>query len=219
MSDKPYLPTIRRTQRPRRRAGRRQGKPSGVIGRVRQMIDAKIAFATEIKYVDATAYSLQTITTSMTSVNMTAVSAGTSVNGRVGEQILLDRLDYRLNFITGDSTNVIRFIVVYDKQTNGALFSQTDLLELAASPSSMLNWQNHMRFVILHDEFFSLDTYNPQIMKTGTIMIKKKTTYNGTGNSIANVSTGALVALWISDSGAVPQPTMTGDLRLWFTDV
>jgi hypothetical protein len=182
------------------------------------MIQSRLDHFSEFKYVDATTLAGQTITTSMNTVMMSAISAGTSINGRIGESVIADRLDVRLNYVVGDATNVIRFLVLVDLQPNGASFNQTDLFESATDPWSPLNWQFHNRFRIIHDEFFGLDTYNPQLTKAITIPINQRTTYNGTSNSIANITTGAVYCVWLSDSGAVPQPTVSGDIRLYFRD-
>jgi hypothetical protein len=193
-------------------------EPPITKNQIRQMIQAKLDRFSEFKYVDATTLSGQTITTSMNTVMMSAITAGTSVNGRIGESVIADRLDLRLQYVVGDATNVVRFLVLVDLQPNGASFNQTDLFENAADPFSPLNWQFHNRFKIIHDETFGLDTYNPQRSKAITVPLSQRTTYNGTSNSIANITTGAVYCVWLSDSGAVPQPTVSGDIRLWFRD-
>lgn len=185
---------------------------------VRQMIDSRVNRLAELKYVDATPLAASTLTTTMTTTMMSAISAGTSVNGRIGELVLNEKLEYRLSFTVGDATNIFRFMVLIDDQPNGAAFAQTDLFENAADPTSPLNWQYAKRFRVLKDRVFTLDTYNPTLTMNETIMINALCKYNGTSNAIANIATGPVYVVMLSDSGAVPQPTVSGNIRLWFRD-
>jgi hypothetical protein len=182
------------------------------------MIDSRVNRLAELKYVDATPLAASTLTTTMTTTMMSAISAGTSVNGRIGELVLNEKLEYRLSFTVGDATNIFRFMVLIDDQPNGAAFVQTDLFENAADPTSPLNWQYAKRFRVLKDRVFTLDTYNPTLTMNETIMINALCKYNGTSNAIANIATGPVYVVMLSDSGAVPQPTVSGNIRLWFRD-
>lgn len=186
---------------------------------VRKIVHEEQLRASELKYVDATPLAAQTITTSMSTVMMSAISAGTSVNGRVGELVTMSKVEFRLAFVTGDATQTLRMLILIDTQPNGAAFVQTDLFENASDPLSAINWQYKRRFTILKDKTFTLDTYNPTCAVTGTVKVKADTKYNGTSNSIANITKNALYFVFVSDSGAVPQPTVSGNIRLFFRDL
>ncbi len=209
-------PAPRKTTVARRPSGRPQRSKPASRALVRQMI--RSADQSEIKYIDATTFAGQVLTTTMTTTYMSAVSQGTNASNRVGIETVSLRVDYRLNFVVGDATNVIRFMVLYDSQPNGATFSQTDLFINNGVASQFPQWEYKERFAILHDEFFSLDTYNPQVTKVGSVPINRKTRYSGSSNAITAARTGAIFVVFLSDSNAVPQPTVSGDIRYWFRD-
>jgi hypothetical protein len=178
-----------------------------------------VARDAELKYIDAATWAGQAISTVMTSLHMTAIAAGTGVSDRVGREITAERIDYRLNFNVGDANNTFRLILLIDDQPNGATFSQTDLFTNNADCTSMLTYEYRHRFRIIHDEFFGVDVYNPQLIKAGSVSLSSLSTkYSGTTNNISNLRSGAVYMVLISDSGAVAHPTVSGDVRLWFRD-
>lgn len=176
------------------------------------------AVSTELKYIDAATFAGQVLTTTMTTTYMSAITQGATVSNRIGVEITAVRLDWRLNFVVGDATNVIRFMILADLQPNGATFSQTDLFLNNGIPTQFPTWEYNHRFRIFHDEFFSLDTYNPQKAKVGSVALNQTVRYLGSTNNIANARYGAIYVVFLSDSGAVPQPVVNGDVRFWFRD-
>ncbi len=174
---------------------------------------------TELKYIDAATFVASVISTTMNTTYMSAITQGSNVSNRVGIQIEAHRLDYRLAFVTGDATNVIRFMVLVDTIPQGATFAQSDLFLVGGIASLMPAWENNHRFIVLHDEFLSVDTYNPQKTRTGTVDLQGiQVRYQGTTNNISAARANAIYVLFLSDSGAVPQPTVSGDIRFWFKD-
>ncbi len=199
-------------------ASSRNGKQTKVSKtQVRQMIGA-LKLAPELKYIDNPTFVAQTVLTAMTQVHMTAITAGTGVSNRVGQEIFAERLDYRLNFRTATGTTAaIRMMILVDLQPNGALFAQSDLLLAAGDPAEMTLYEFRQRFKILHDEYFGVDLYNPQTFRSGSVPLKQKVKYLGTTNNISNLRTGAVFVVLISDSAAA-DPVCNGNIRMWWRD-
>ncbi len=213
-------PVVKTNRRPRISvaAAPRRGKQTNVSKtQVRQMIGA-LKLSPELKYIDNPTYVAQTVLTAMTQTHMTAITQGTGVSNRVGQEIFAERLDYRLNFRTlTQTTAAIRMMVVVDLQPNGALFAQSDLLLASGDPAEMTLYEFRQRFRVLHDEYFGVDTYNPQTFRNGSVPLKQKVKYLGSTNNISNLRTGAIYLVLISDSAAT-DPVVNGNVRLWWRD-
>lgn len=81
---------------------------------------------------------------------------GTGSNQHVGRSITLKSvyLRWSIQTITAGASappNTVRVIIVYDKETNGAIFASTDFL-LANDATSPNNLTNSDRFIVLSDK-------------------------------------------------------------------
>jgi len=110
---------------------------------------------------------------------------------------------------------VARLLVVRDKQTNGAVFSLTDLLDTATSNA---NYQgdDHTRYQILLDKRWDLGyvataagpTFGasagvPSYSFYFKIPLNHKTQYNnGNAGTVADIDYGSIYMLWIGDVAA-----------------
>lgn len=175
----------------------------------------------ELKLIDATTYAGTTLTTTMTTLHMTAIAQGDAINQREGNEAELDSIEYRLSFNSGDATQIIRYLIVSDRQCNGATFAQTDLFANATDPTSALNEDNKSRFVVHEDQIFSLDTLaHPLKVFANRVKLRRasKVYFTGSGNAIGNLKSNALFMVFVSDSGGVPNPSLYGDVRLYWRD-
>lgn len=75
---------------------------------------------------------------------------GTGVSGRVGRQVNLKSVFIRWVF-TGTQTP-FRFVIIYDKQPNGALPATTDIFSVN-SINGLMTLANSDRFKVIHDEY------------------------------------------------------------------
>jgi len=86
-----------------------------------------------------------------------AISEGTDDSSRIGEHIMISKVYIRLMFNMNEENpafayDVVRVMVVLDKQANGAPINEVDLLGTAYGPLKFLNTDNAKRFRVLYDE-------------------------------------------------------------------
>jgi len=93
-----------------------------------------------------------------TAAHFNAISQGTGGSAnRVGLKVRMSSLKIRANILWngGQTTNApsqVRFVVVWDKQSNGALAARGDVFADATYFTSPINLTNAERFVVLIDE-------------------------------------------------------------------
>jgi len=140
-------------------------------------------------------------------------ATGTDFTERIGRKILMKSLLLRAEFQPNTAVNnsigeQVRFIVVYDMQTNGAALTTTDLLTAAAT-NAPNNLNNRDRFRILVDKYFATPpaTFAAGVLANGTgtskvIKIYKRfnleTIYSGTTAVVGSIQTGSLHVFTLS---------------------
>ncbi len=96
----------------------------------------------------------------ITSPSLNIVPQGITESERVGRKMIIKKVNIRwllqMNSNTTETADVVRVIVVLDKQTNKTAFSITDVLE-TASEGSFNNLANKNRFVILMDRYEAIN--------------------------------------------------------------
>jgi len=127
---------------------------------------------------------------------------------------------YRANAVNADAYNEVRIITFIDRQSNGTAPALADVLEAIGTPTNtMMRWDNRKRFKILRDVTIATDTDDPQENRDIYIPLKNvKTVYNNliTG-LIADIISGAIYHLFVSDSGVVSHPTLACYTRFVYT--
>lgn len=215
-------PTNRSNKVPRRNSRKNRGKsnPSSVSKtQVRQMIKSVIRSTDEVKYIDMATLTTTAISTTMTTAHLTGISQGASVNNRIGNEIRAVGVEIFLTFITADTSNLGRVLVVRDRQPNKAAFGQTDLFVNATDAQSWFNEDYRDRFEVIYDKICDVGTPGPESFTFREYVPLKGTVYyTGSSNSIANVMSNAFFMVYLSDSGAVTHPTLTGNVRFWFRE-
>jgi len=102
-----------------------------------------------------------TITTTATLTNLAAMSPGTGESDFVGDKVRMKSVLLRMS-ITPNATagvNYLRVIVFRDKQSNvGTPPTAATLLQVATNYLSPLNNDNGMRFKVMYDQTFTVDT-------------------------------------------------------------
>lgn len=154
------------------------------------------------------------------------MAQGVTNSTRIGQKIRMTSLYWQLAFeISPAAVNpngFIRFMIVYDRQTNSALGNWQTLLELPGSgnPVTELMSPNNLdqskRYRVLHDQrlYFSENFIEGRIAKR-YMKLGMTTQYDGVGGNIADISTGALLFMVTGDTttgGNVP--TVSGVVRL-----
>jgi len=158
---------------------------------------------------------------------------GNDYTNRDGRQIIMKSMLIRFSvapYSTTTSLNqgdYIRLLVVYDKQTNGIAPTPGSIL---IGPDSMapMNLNFRDRYKILMDKTVSMAAanYSAGALTNGSPTVKSvycyrkldlDTVFSGTGNTVADISTGAVFLLYISLSTA-STTNIIGWTRIRFTD-
>lgn len=162
---------------------------------------------------------------------LNAANQGTTASTRAGRRITMKNMSWLFNISLAPTTtgaSPLRFLVVYDKQTNGAAPAATDVLvsDIIGSP---MNLNNSRRFKILVDEVYDgIGTQGPgSIMRKGFRDFTKGGRNQGlevefkdaSGNGIADILTGSVYAfVWQDGNLLIANPTAYIYTRIRFTD-
>ncbi len=103
-----------------------------------------------------------TIATTMESANLNIIAQGNTESQRIGRKVILRRVDVKgvliipLSADAADTSEVVRLLLVCDKQTNGAAFTATDIWD-TDSIRSFNNLANSSRFRVLQSKTFDMN--------------------------------------------------------------
>jgi len=122
--------------------------------------------------------------------------------------------------------DVVRVMVIYDNQTNGALPAVGDVLQ-SANYQSPLNLNNRDRFKILHDKFHNMNSnlFTAGALTAGSpgakFVQKFKSCsldciFSGTTAAVGSIATGGIYVIAISEINVVSN--LTFDCRVRFID-
>lgn len=190
----------------------------------------------ELKGIETANAGIPTATPSVANAGiflLNGVAQGDDYNNRIGREVTFRSIYVRaqnyLN-VTTPTPVTLRWLIFWDKQTNGANIVFTDVLNdlgstaAAVDDTSMNNLTNRDRFVIVYDKVIDMNPGNTaeQYFK----FMKKyrscnvKTVYSGTGNTVAAIQTNALWLMVISNQpvGSGVLPNMNIRVRLRFED-
>lgn len=164
---------------------------------------------------------------------LNGISQGTTSNTRIGSRIEVKSVQFRYNFQNGTSaTGVapIRIKIVYDKESNGAAPTATDIMASDAI-DALNNLNTAGRFITMFDQ-----TWNPiagpgtsatagawqaQVLD-GFIKCNLPTKYNG-GNAgtIADISSGSIYVLCWTNGATFGGGGLdsNGNFRIRYTDI
>lgn len=161
---------------------------------------------------------------------LNGVATGTDFTNRIGRKVCWKSILVQGNIINeGDpsTSNLCRFMVVWDTQPNGALPALTDVLTAATSTAPM-NLNNRDRFRVIIDKRYALGTISTtatqSVSDRTTALIHKykkinlETIFDGTTNAIGDIQTGSLFALTVGSVAAGTTYEANVSIRLRFTD-
>lgn len=183
-----------------------------------------------MKRIDSGQVSLGAPATTGTLSLINGVSSGTDETNRTGRYSQMVRYDISVFFepntaSTSANGDVIRTILLYDAQPNGAAPGVADVLQ-NNNYTEPYNSDNSDRFLILYDCFVNLEAnaYTAGVLTNGTpkfhsVLIEDncdlETIYSGTGATIASIASGSLYLLFIS---AYASWLGSYNSRVWFYD-
>ena len=204
--------------------------PRPSLSRARSLPINRIPFSSyqprrqEKKNIDTT--STTTIVAAQTVGNplvLNSVAQGTTPNTYLGRSLTMKSLLIRwagyLDATTTGSSG-LRMIVVYDKQTNGAIPVTTDVFQVDQMTSPM-NLNNNRRFEVVLDEMIPcVGTGGPQAWFVERyVKMNRRTEFSGAGAGVTQIATGSLVAYFYQQGGLlVASPINSFYSRVRFVD-
>jgi len=165
-------------------------------------------------------------------VLLNGIARGDDIDERTGRQVMMR--SYELSVLWHQAAPgahpepcVARLLVVYDKQTNGAaltpaqVLTATGTLNAATSPKQL---ENRERFTILRDirtPMAAAETSDyeppPKALKIYQSFMLPVTFNAGDAGTVADITTGSLYAIFISDQAAV-LPSFSYTCRVRYED-
>lgn len=158
------------------------------------------------------------VTTTASITNILSPAQGTGDDDRIGDRVNAKSLFIRLS-ITPNATagmNFLRFIVLRDKQGNGAAPSAANVLSASTDYQSPINEDYGQRFKVLFDRTYTVDNdaNGAQVDKIYR-KLNFRTVWPDEGSTWPN--TNSLLVFMISDQ-ATNGPTVQYYARVRFTD-
>lgn len=192
-------------------------KPSSKQLATKSYVKRYIRKGQELKHKDHDADT--TASTTPTFVSLTAFSAGTSDNQRVGSAVQPIGLDVVLQMLESDNTNVFRVILFQwlgDDGDNPP--TQADLLATTGDVISQRQYHRRKQYRLISDQVYSSsNTGNSNqiiVRKKYKLQNFKQCRYDGTTTDGNNM----IYMMFMSDSAAVTHPTFNYRCRLYYTD-
>jgi len=205
-------------------------RTGGYYGRYR----GRRATQAEMKFLDTTLTTTAAAAGSL-SGSLNIVAQGDTESQRNGRKITIKQISIRATLLMNNSTAVtdtseeVRFLLVQDKQANGAAATVLDVLE-TASVRAFNNLANKSRFNILVDKRFSLNqmgatptgaaytfgelTQNFALYKKCNIPIEYDN--SATTGAITTIRSNNLFFILLGETGALA--TMSSTTRIRYTD-
>lgn len=153
----------------------------------------------------------------ITPISLNNIGIGSGALNRVGTQITSKSVFWSLvfNFGTATAPIAIRHIIVWDRQSNGALPAYADLFaQPTLAITSPLNLTNRARFVVIADERITLSPQGDNIRYvSGFRKINQTSTFDVTGVNFPY--TGNLVVFIASDEPSTSSTTVPGYYGTW----
>lgn len=160
--------------------------------------------------------------------NMVEIAQGDDLPQREGSHIHIHAMNMLFDCETAaalGSAATIRLVLVYDKNTNGALFSPNDLFITSNVIQGMFDRDFvGARYRVLWDHTFSMQEFSANASVTARKILRKdirfrrplSISYSGTGATIADIVSGAIQLMAITSS-TDNQPTITFQVEIRFT--
>jgi len=174
-----------------------------------------VGLGPELKTIDISTTSISPVAVAGATVLLNGVAQGSDYTNRIGRKTVMKSILFRANIYPKVDTAspvgaTIRIMLVYDKQTNGALAAVTDILN-AATYLQPTNLNNRDRFKILMDKFVTTNANttaggNQTVAGGGTRLVKKyircehDVIFGGTGATVGDIQSGSLFMVTISSS-------------------
>lgn len=206
-------------------------RTGGVYGRFNGVRGRKTGFSgPELKFKDTARTTAPLVVTGTVDTNLVVIAQGAGESERIGRKIVIKSIYCRGTLVlapTANGVDKVRMIIVNDTQANGAAFAVLDVLE-TAQMDSHYNLDNQMRFKILADQNFTLNSQSYNGTTEGplyrdirkyircNIPIEYDSSVAITG-AIATQRSNSIAILWIN--AATNQSDVTMTTRVRYSDI
>lgn len=220
---------VERTRRYTRRKKRITGLTNRQKRAVMQIIDKKDEQVIENKFYD-TVFDGVNIDSSFSNAGVyqiNNVSEGTSSNQRIGQDIDVKSIFARLVFTLGDTTNLIRLMIVQDRNSKNNGNNYPAISEVLEYTTGFATQQYLMsplkvssekgRWRVLLDNVVILNANEPQFVLEWYKEVNIKKTFEKAAGANSE-GKNSIYIMWVSDSGADPDPDVSGVIRCKYID-
>lgn len=162
------------------------------------------------------------LTTAPIITQLSNIQQGDTTNHRDGSQCKVIFIEMSYSILV-DSTlprTICRIMLVLDKQTNQAIYVNTDLLEDVTVHDNILapvNLDNKHRFSVLYDRTHVLSLSVPVVYVKRIFRRQTLLRFDASTPSIADLTQNSLSLVQMTNEGA-NQPAITSFLRIRFVD-
>lgn len=159
------------------------------------------------------------VDTATAPIDLTDITVGTSdVGTRVGDKLKYRNIDLRYSIAVGDTTNMVRVVIVQWKQVSTPTLAQIFQSSGAAiSPHSPFYHDNAPQIRVVYDRLHAISAYGPGLISLKKLIYKipiKNLQFNSGGTSGSN----KLYLCLMSDSATASHPQMDYYARVNYTD-
>lgn len=201
-------PARRRVVRQRKLNNRQKTQVKRLIGR---RIESKVNDSNVLQTVDASGTNIQ---------RLAMPTVGDAYNERSGDVITLEKLQWRLNAVAGDTTNTLRMIIfrwLNDSQVSTPTVS--DILEANNSLAFVDYQSDQQKMQVLFDRTYALSTQGvPNRIITGSLYGRKLGRKKLTFNQGLTTGVDQIFVYFQSDSVAITHPGVAGYFRVTYSD-
>lgn len=204
------MPTFKRSKRTYRR------RPRRAVRKYRKSFPKYLR--PEVKRIDST-YATG-ITSTEATILLNGLTQGLEYNQRIGRKITSKSIAIRGYVQNADANvNQVRLLLVYDKQTNQALPTMSDIID-GNLFNGFRNLDNIKRFKILSDRRMALQVTADSGVRYFKMYkkIRLDTIYDDTTSNINAITSGSIILFLIS-TDATTGVTSNIDWRFTYTDV
>lgn len=209
---------------------------------IRQIARQVVSKAKRLKCIDV-GFSTQAVTTSGTLFNLTAIprsvtssGAGKDDKSRVSAKVKIHRLEINVQFQAGTSSafttadlyNNCRLVIgkMSDSFTNLSGTLQTDALTTSPATDPKQPYETRFRWIKDYQGTVFARSPGSAITNNGVTQWRIRKVISGKhlgsvvfdGDLNSSDVKGCLYALMLSDSSALPNPTVNGYYRVWYSD-
>lgn len=162
------------------------------------------------------------LTTAPVITQLSNIIQGDTTITRDGSQckMLGINLNYFIQLGPSGIVTVVRIMLVLDKQTNQAIYLNTDLLEDVTVGDNILsprNLDNLHRFTILYDQTHNISTARSVVVVKKYIRKEVILRYDASGNDIADLTQNSISLVQMTNVTSA-QPLISSFLRLRYVD-